>query len=152
MNTLDKQFATRLGLLGLIPFVLLTLLCWIVHPDWMGYFIQAQLIYGLAIMAFLGGLHWGLALLSKGQERQAKEIKQDLLWGILPVVVAWFAMSNMFAGFVIQMVAFIFSYQYDKRMYQRFDLPDWFVQLRFRLTCVVVTTQVFTFLAANIRL
>jgi hypothetical protein len=150
MYTLDKQFATRLGLVGLSPFVLLTLLCWIVHPDWMEFFIDAQLVYGIAILGFLGGLHWGLALI--GKERDAQEAKRDLLWGVLPAIIAWFAMSNMLLGFVIQMLAFIFSYQYDKRMYVRFNMPTWFVELRFRLTCVVVTTQVFTFLAANIRL
>lgn len=149
MNTLDKQFATRLGVLGLVPFVLLTLLCWIVHPEWMGYFINAQLIYGIAILAFVGGLHWGLALMVK--DRPDSEVKKDLLWGVLPAIIAWFAMADMGLGFAFQIIAFIFAYQYDKRMYRRFALPEWFVELRFRLTCVVVTTQVFTFLAANIR-
>ncbi|MBC3873300.1 DUF3429 domain-containing protein [Undibacterium flavidum] len=151
MDNLDKQFATRLGLLGLIPFVLLTLLCWIVHPEWMPFFVEAQLVYGIAILGFLGGLHWGLALI--GKERSAQDAKRDLLSGVLPVIIAWFAMSQMTViGFLVQMAAFIYSYQYDKRMYQRFAMPAWFVELRFRLTAVVVTTQVFTFLAANIRL
>jgi hypothetical protein len=150
MDTLDKQFATRLGVGALVPFVLLTLLCWIVHPDWMEHFINAQLIYGIAILAFIGGLHWGLALMVK--DRDPKEVKKDLLWGVLPAILAWCTMANMGVGFAFQILAFIFSYQYDKRMYQRFALPEWFVELRFRLTCVVVTTQVFTFLAANIRL
>ena len=38
-----------------------------------------------------------------------------------------------------------FSYQYDKRMYHRFDIPPWFLELRFRLTSVVVATQVLMF-------
>nr|WP_315467433.1 DUF3429 domain-containing protein [uncultured Undibacterium sp.] len=151
MNNIDKQFATRLGLLGLVPFVLLTLLCWIVHPEWMQFFVDAQLVYGIAILGFLGGLHWGLALI--GKDRSAQDAKRDLLSGVLPVIIAWFALSQItVVGFLIQMAAFIYSYQYDKRMYQRFAMPSWFVELRFRLTAVVVTTQVFTFLAANIRL
>ncbi len=116
----------------------------------MGFFIDAQLVYGIAILGFLGGLHWGVALLSG--EANASEVKRDLLWGVLPPILAYFAMANMFVGFVVQMAAFIFSYQYDKKMYQRFSLPQWFVQLRFKLTCVVVTTQILTFLAANVRL
>lgn len=149
METLDKQFATRLGVIGLVPFVLLTLLCWIVHPEWMDFFINAQLVYGIAILGFIGGLHWGLALI--GQERSARDARLDLLSGVLPVVVAWFAMSHPLLGFIVQMIAFIFSYHYDKTMYQRFNMPAWFVELRFRLTCVVVAAQVFTFLAANMR-
>ena len=150
MHTLDKQFATRLGLLGLFPFAVLTALCWLIDPEWMGHFIDAQLNYGVAILAFLGGLSWGLALIVG--EREASEVKKDMLWGILPAIIAWFAMANMFVGFVFQIVAFIFSYHYSKRVYARLALPEWFIQLRFKLTCVVVTLQVFTFLAANIRM
>lgn len=150
MHTFDKQFATRLGLLGLFPFVVLTAMCWLMLPEWIGHFIDAQLNYGVAILAFLGGLHWGLAF-TVG-ESHADDIKKDLLWGILPAIIAWFAMANMFVGFVFQIAAFIFSYQYSKRMYLRLALPEWFVQLRFKLTCVVVSMQFLTFLAANIRM
>ena len=149
MDTLDKKFATRLGLVGLSPFVLLTLLCWIVHPDWMEYFINAQLAYGIAILSFFGGVHWGVVLMAR--DRPAQEIKQVLLWGILPTLIAWFSLVNMGLGFFIQIVGFIFSYQFDKRMYRRYALPEWFSHLRFRLTCVVIAAQIFTFLAANIR-
>lgn len=149
MHTLDKQFATRLGLLGLFPFAVLTAFCWFVDAQWMGNFIDAQLNYGVAILAFMGGLSWGLAFIVK--ERETSDIKNDMLWGILPAIIAWFAMANMFVGFVFQIAAFIFSYQHSKLVYRRLSLPEWFVQLRFKLTMVVVSLQFLTFLAANIR-
>lgn len=149
MNSFNKQFATRLGLLGLSPFIILTLMCWLLELESIGHFIDAQLNYGVAILAFLGGLHWGLVLL--GGERDVKEMKKDLLWGTLPAIIAWFAMFDMLFGFIFQIAAFVLTYRYSKGMYLRLGLPTWFIQLRFQLTSVVVTMQFITFLAANIR-
>ncbi|WP_238552060.1 DUF3429 domain-containing protein [Herminiimonas sp. CN] len=66
MNThfLNKRFAHVLGFAGLIPFVLLMLASWTVHPDWIGVFMRGQLAYSIAILSFLGGIHWGGALVS----------------------------------------------------------------------------------------
>jgi hypothetical protein len=126
------------------------LLCWVVPLDVADFFASAQLVYGIAILGFLGGLHWGLSFIVK--ERSAQDLKRDLLWGVIPTIVAWFAMAYVSgAAFLVQMIAFIISYQYDKRMYQRFELPSWFVELRFRLTCVVVSTQVLMFVAFTVR-
>ncbi len=150
MNTLDKQFATRLGIAALSPFVLLMLLCCVVPLEVAEFFVSAQLVYGIAILGFLGGLHWGLSFISK--ERTVEDLKRDLLWGVVPTIVAWFSMAYISgAAFLVQMAAFIFSYQYDKRMYQRFDIPPWFLELRFRLTSVVVATQVLMFVIFTVR-
>ncbi len=150
MNNIDKQFATRLGVAALTPFVLLMLLCWLVPLDVAAFFVEAQLVYGVAILGFLGGLHWGLSFIEK--ERSAQDLKRDLIWGVVPTMAAWFSMAYISgAAFLVQMIAFVFSYQYDKRMYQRFDLPTWFVELRYRLTCVVVSTQVLMFVTFTVR-
>jgi hypothetical protein len=150
MNNIDKQFATRLGIAALAPFVFLMLLCWLVPLDVAAFFVEAQLVYGVAILGFLGGLHWGLSFIAK--ERSAQDLKRDLIWGVVPTIVAWFSLAYISgAAFLVQMIAFIFSYQYDKRMYQRFDVPPWFVELRYRLTCVVVSTQVLMFVTFTVR-
>jgi hypothetical protein len=149
MNIHDQQLANRLGFYGLVPFVLLTLACWIVHPDWLGYFIKGQLSYGIAILSFLGGLHWGVALMS--HDRPADEIKQALIWGVIPTIIAWCSMINMGVGFLVQILGFVVAYQVDKHFYQRYALPGWFLVLRFRLTCLVVTALSLTFIAANVR-
>lgn len=149
MNSLDQQLANRLGFSGLAPFVLLTLACWIVHPDWLGYFINGQLSYGIAILSFLGGLHWGAALMLR--DRPVGEIKQALMWGVTPTIIAWCSMINVGIGFLVQIVGFVVAYQVDKRLYARYDMPGWFLVLRYRLTCVVVTALALTFIAANVR-
>jgi hypothetical protein len=149
MNLYDKQLATRLGFAGLIPFVFLSVACWVVHPGWLGYFIKAQLFYGIAILSFLGGLHWGVALMLK--DRPAGEIKRALLWGVMPSIFAWCSMIDVGIGFLVQMIGFVAAYQVDKRLYAHYELPDWFLVLRLQLTRIVVVSQALTFLAANLR-
>ncbi len=150
MDNLDKQFATRLGMIALAPFVLLMILCWLVPLEVAAFFVEAQLVYGVAILGFVGGLHWGLSFIES--KRSAHDLKRDLIWGVVPTIVAWFSLAYISGtAFLVQMIAFVFSYQYDKRMYQRFDLPSWFVELRYRLTCVVVTTQVLMFVTFTVR-
>ena len=149
MNTLDQQLANKLGFSGLIPFILITLICWLVEPGWLGYFIKGQLLYGIAILSFLGGLHWGVALMS--HDRPAGEIRQSLLWGVIPTILAWCSLINVGVGFFVQILGFVVAYQVDKRLYLRYALPEWFLVLRYRLTCIVVTALALTFIAANVR-
>jgi hypothetical protein len=149
MDFLNQRLVTRLGFLGLFPFMFLTLACWIVHPDWLGSLIHAQLSYGIAILSFLGGVHWGVALATGHAPHP--EVRRSLLWGVVPTLVAWFALVNVGLGFVVQIVAFVAAYWNDKELYHRYLLPEWFVVLRLRLTTVVIVSLALTFLAANIR-
>lgn len=139
----------RLGFSGLVPFVLLTLACWVVHPDWLGYFIKAQLAYGIVILSFLGGLHWGVTLMAGGKDHE--ETRRALIWGVIPTLIAWCSLINMGVGFLVQIIGFIAAYKIDKRLYHSYAVPDWFIDLRLQLTRVVVGAQIFTFIAANVR-
>jgi hypothetical protein len=149
-NHLFKQrLAHQLGYAGLIPFVLLTLGCWLAHPDWLGDFIKGQLAYGIAILAFLGGIHWGAVLMSS--ELSIEQTKKALLWSVTPPLVAWISTMLGGFGFAVLMAGFIGTYQADKRLFGWYGMPDWFLQLRFRLTCVAVAMLVLTVIAANVR-
>ncbi|PXX36849.1 DUF3429 domain-containing protein [Undibacterium pigrum] len=149
MNNLNQKLAVRIGFAGLAPFVFLTLACWIVHPEWLGALIKAQLHYGIVILSFLGGLHWGVVLMAGGANE--KETKKALIWGVVPIIIAWLFMSQMLIGFVVQVAGFIMTYKIDKRLYQSYGVPEWFINLRLQLTRVVVGAQIFTFIAANVR-
>ncbi len=149
MNNLNQTLAIRLGFAGLLPFILLTLACWVVHPDWLGFFIKAQLYYGIVILSFLGGLHWGVTIMAGGSDQE--ETRKALIWGVIPTLIAWCSMINMLFGFVVQVAGFIAAYQIDKRLYQSYGVPEWFINLRLQLTRVVVGAQVLTFIAANVR-
>ncbi len=146
----DRRLAHILGIGALVPFVLLSLACWVVHPGWLDDTIRGQLTYGIAILSFIGGIHWGAALLTG--DMSAKQTKKVLLWGVAPAIMAWVAvLIDAGFGFAMSMVCFIGSYLYDKRMYPKYHLPDWLLQLRYRLTWVVVGAQLLTFIAVNVR-
>lgn len=147
---LGKKLAHQLSLVGLLPFVFLSLACWVAHPGWLDVFVYAQSAYGITILSFLGGIHWGVALTSP--ELSELQIRRALIWGIVPSMIAWCSRINFGVGFFVLMVGFIVAYQIDKRLYLTYQMPDWFLVLRRRLTIVVVVALALTLLAVNIRM
>ena len=152
---MNRHFAARktahvLGFAGLIPFVGLSLGSWLVHPDWLPVLVSGQLAYGVAILAFLGGLHWGAALLSN--DLSAERTKVALLWGVTPSLIGvGAAQLSIGIGFALMTAAFVMVYLVDRRLYAWYRMPDWMLALRFKLTCVVVAALVLTFVAVNLR-
>ncbi|MET3108992.1 hypothetical protein AAKU67_004082 [Oxalobacteraceae bacterium GrIS 2.11] len=146
---LSKRLAHQLGVIGLIPFVFLSMACWITHPDWLEGFVYAQSAYGIAILSFLGGIHWGVALTSP--DLTALQIKRALIWGIVPSMIACCSKLHFGLGFFVLMFGFIMAYQIDKKLYVNYQMPDWFLVLRRRLTYVVVASLATTLLAVNLR-
>jgi len=59
----------RLVYAGLIPFVGLALLMWIVTPEAHPFVSIALSAYGATIAAFLGGIHWGIGLRHNAPQR-----------------------------------------------------------------------------------
>ena len=149
MNNLNQKLVTRLGFAGLIPFVLLTIICWLAPADLLNNFIRAQLAYGIVILSFFGGVHWGMVLVGNGKDDELN--RKAMIWGVLPVLIAWCTMGYMLFAFLVQVVGFIVAYKNDKKLYESYSVPAWFINLRLQLTRVVVTAQLFTFIAANFR-
>ncbi len=146
---LNPRFAYLLSIAGLVPFLLLMIGCWTVHVDWLGYFIRGQLAYGIAILSFLGGMHWSAAMLSTGLSEE--QTRKAFVWSVLPPALAWSSTLMGGFGFAVLMVGFIAAYQVDKRLLAWYHMPDWFLELRFRLTCAVVATLALSVIAANVR-
>lgn len=148
-NLFNQRFASQLGYAGLIPFVLLTLGCWLVHPAWLGDFIKGQLAYGIAVLSFLGGIHWAATLVTPGLS--AEQSKKALAWSVAPPLTAWIATMLGGFGFAALMAGFIVAYQADKCLFEWYGMPYWFLQLRLKLTSIVVAMLVLTVIAANVR-
>lgn len=146
---LNKRFVYLLGFASLIPFALLTLACWLVHPDWLGAFIKGQLAYAVVVLSFLGGIHWGaaMALVDLNVERTRKAFA----WSVTPALIAWFATMLSGYGFAVLAAGFIAAYQVDKRLFAWYRLPGWVIQLRLYLTCAVAALLVLTVIAVNVR-
>ena len=78
---------TRLGYAGLIPFVLLAALMWLVDTELLPFVAIALGGYAAAIVSFLGGLHWGIGFM-KGQDAPPFHF----IWGVVPSLFAWVAL------------------------------------------------------------
>lgn len=151
MNTtdIDKRFAVQLGYAGLLPFLLMMLGVWFADVSWMDDFVKGQLAYAIVILSFLGGLHWGAALLRP--ELAETDKKKALAWGVTPSLIAW--SSTLFGGFgfAVLMAGFIAALQVDRQLYPLYGMPEWMLVLRKKLTIVVVLTLIATVIGANLR-
>lgn len=120
----------RLGYAGLLPFVAGAALAWIVRDEAQLYVLAALSAYATAIVSFLGGIHWGLAM------RDPAAPSARFGWGVVPPLLAWIAvLMPPSAGLVLQGVALIACYAVDRRSYPSQGAGAWLV-LRFRLTAV----------------
>ncbi|GIZ53507.1 DUF3429 domain-containing protein [Noviherbaspirillum aridicola] len=146
---LNKRLISLLTVGGVLPFLLLMLACWVVDIEWLGVFIRAQLAWGIAILSFLGGIHWGGALTR--DDLDAEQTRKAFTWGILPTLLAWSSTLAGGFGFAVLMAGFVLAYQADKRHFSWYRLPQWFLVLRFRVTAAVIATLALTVIAANVR-
>lgn len=78
--------ARLLGTAGLIPFMGLAIAAWAGWPP----AAPALAAYGATILAFLGAVHWGLALRAPASEQGAGTARYAL--GVLPALLAWVAL------------------------------------------------------------
>lgn len=102
MTVLSHRAALGLGAGGLVPFAafskwgqqitdhefwLRKVRTWTGRQDLNA--TELQISYGCMILSFLGGPHWGFALV-----HQATRLRQlQLVWGIVPPLIAWPAAS-----------------------------------------------------------
>ncbi|ALV08521.1 DUF3429 domain-containing protein [Roseateles depolymerans] len=122
--------ALRLGYAGLIPFVLGTILTWLVRDEAHVYAVRGLTNYAAVIVSFLGAIHWGLAF------RQSIPSPSPYVWGVVPSLVAWVAsMMQPDAGLVVHGVMLIVCYLVDRRLYPAMGAGAW-LTLRFRLSAV----------------
>ncbi len=145
----NKRLSHALGFAGLIPFFTLMLGVWFADISWLNDFVRGQLAYGIVILSFLGGIHWGAVMLC--DSLPLLDTKKALVWGVTPSLIAW--SSTLFAGFgfAVLIAGFVAAFWVDKRMFARYGMPEWLVALRGRLTVAVVLMLSATVVGANLR-
>lgn len=145
----NKRLAHQLGFAGLSPFFLLMLGTWLADPSWMGDFFRGQKAYAMVILSFLGGIHWGAAMLCS--TLSLNDTKKALLWSVTPSLIAWLATLSGGFGMAVLMAGFIAALAVDRHMFNRYGMPDWLIRLRGILTVVVVLILATTVIGANLR-
>ena len=139
-----KKLATILGYLGLIPFFSLTVIFFI--SNFNNYVVDVYLFYANIILAFICGRHC-----SKSLNSNIIENKSLLL--ILSVCIPFFSFildffSNQDVKIAIYVVLFFATNFIDKKIF--FETNNfWYLNLRKRLTFLVIFTLVINLFAIN---
>ncbi len=133
----DRGLILTLGYGGLIPFVLLAVLLWLVATDLQGFVAIALTSYAALITSFLGGIHWGIGWLAGLRRASAPHTqRRHFLWGVVPSLLAWPGLlMPPFAGLAWLGFVLIVSYLADRTLYAGAGLQRW-LTLRFRLSAV----------------
>jgi len=123
-----------LGYGGLVPFVACALIMLLVtDPEIRHVAGRVQVGYGAVILSFLGGVHWGLALL--GRTGRASGM---LAIGVVPSLVGWATLLVPFETAVaVQVAAFGGFWLYEHRVLGAGVVPQEYLALRRWLTLVV---------------
>jgi len=124
--------ARLLGPAGLIPFAALAIGIWAGVPG-AG---PALAAYGATILAFLGAVHWGLALVAPAAERGADWGRLGL--GVVPSLIAWVALLlPPQAGLLLLAVIFALLPLADRAAQGASMAPAWWWRLRLPLSLLM---------------
>ena len=118
----------RLSYAGLMPFVLLSLLLWLVEDQLHPFVSIALTAYGACITSFLGGIHWGIVF-----KESSEQNRLHLVWGVSLPLLSWVAVvMPAFAGLPLLGLLLIVAYGVDRSSYPSAGLKHW-LTLRLRL-------------------
>lgn len=140
-DTRPPQLARLLGLCGLIPFMSGALSVWVIPGGWQPLVVASLLSYSAVILAFLGAIHWGLAMRGEQDDVRAQ---MQLGWSVIPPLLGWAVVSlasfGLPAALAIPLfvLAFIGMDMADLRAVRLGLAPIWYRPLRKPLTVAVV--------------
>ena len=141
MNTQQRsvpRLPAQLGYAGLLPFIVLSAAIWLAPATYQVLINQALLLYASLILAFMGAIHWGLAMLQTN-----KNYQRQLLFSVVPALIAWFALFlPEILNYSVLIIMFALLCLFDTRMSKIGRAPNWYPQLRSPLTAVVVASLI----------
>jgi hypothetical protein len=123
--------ALVLGLAGLLPFLAGAAGAWVAGSPAYIIVINMQMAYGAVVLAFLGAVHWGLAMAQDDAARWRR-----LGFPVMPALAGWLAlMLPNPLGLVLLVLGFVAVFFADLRSPR---LPPWYKALRKPLTLVTI--------------
>lgn len=138
-----------LTLLGALPFIGLAALLYI-KPVWGDaiLFYYAFVTYGAIILTFLAGIHWGLAV-AFGRHQLTRVCRILLIWSNVVALSAWIALLMFEYPLAIPLLAVGFAVQWlmDRRLYQTYFIPIWFIRIRNLITPIVLVACLVAYLS-----
>lgn len=131
---------------GLAPFVTGALGLWITPEAWREFVLEELLAYSAVILAFMGAIHWGLAM--RADEASDKAPVQ-LGLSVIPPLLGWVALSlPVNFGLPVIFIAFAALYFADIWAVRHGLAPVWYPALRKPLSLVAVVSLALAWVAA----
>ena len=124
------KLAMLLGYAGLVPFVSGALGIWVTPEGWRVVVLAALLDYAAVILAFMGAIHWGLAMRAENAGEPAQ----------IQPLLGWLAISGGMPSSLalpLCLLAFGGLYAADLRAVKLGLAPQWYPSLRRPLTIIV---------------
>jgi hypothetical protein len=124
-----------LGYGGLIPFVALAAMNLLDETRLVPNPSAWLMAYGAVILSFVGALHWAFAMLATKISRARRT--QCYVWSVVPALIGFAALIlNSGLSHSLLIVGFALAYWQDADLANKIDLPQWYPQLRARLSIV----------------
>ena len=138
--------AILLSLLGLAPFIGCGLVALGPHAASADRMLTALIAWGALVLAFTGGLHWGMVLREAGPAPSTSSDRQPharIGMAVLPLILGWVALllplvAAAWLGLLLLIAAYIATLAVEHRFAGRFVLPSGYVWLRWGFTIVAV--------------
>jgi hypothetical protein len=131
MTTPTHKTINQLSYAGLLPFVGLAALMWVIQADLLHFVAVALTGYAAVIVSFLGGIHWGIGFL-----HASAASRFHFVWGVVPSLLAWLALlMPAHAALPLLGLVLVACYAVDRKTYPAVGLSHW-LPLRLRLTLV----------------
>lgn len=139
--------ALVLGFAGLIPFLAGVAGVWALgYPDFI-LVLNLTMAYAGVILAFLGAVHWGLAL-----AQEAGGNWRRLAPSVLPALAGWFALMLPNAlGLLLLAIGYAGVFLADRAAVTANRAPAWYKALRKPLTLIVLASLAACYAALAVR-
>ena len=126
--------ALILGFAGLLPFLAGAIGAWVAgYPDFI-LLVNLQMAYGAVILAFMGAVHWGLAMAQADAGNWRR-----LALSVLPALAGWVALIlPVGLGLLLLALGFVGVFFADLRSVAGGRAPIWYKALRKPLTIIVL--------------
>jgi len=137
-NARAEMTGIFLGYFGLVPFIAGAVAS-LLLIDFNNFIINAFQTYSLAILSFMGGVHWGLALV------EGPSLSTRLCLSVIPVIVGWFCVIVMPKDLALAVLggAFIVQWLIDRSILASVSVPAWYLDMRPRLAYAVAGCHLF---------
>ena len=138
--TRPPALAVGLAFASLMPFVTGALGLWVTPEAWREWVMQEFLAFAAVMLAFMGAIHWGLAMRAEeGSERAPMQLGLS----VIPPLLGWFALS-LPINFAIPVFFFAFATLYvaDIWAVKQGLAPAWYTSLRRPVSLAIIASMI----------